>query len=384
MKNNRFLRHGFLQVLILLFPIVVYLILKISTNLETSELHFIVFPLAMLCFALLFIKRYLVYLFLFFVPFYLISLRYTFSFSVDRSFSGVVLSKLKDDRQESAGIMLREQILRFARYEQGDKFKRYYHLIRSHKQAIRSFPRAKVIVWGSYRQLMLSFQPYREGFTSIAAVSRPVVTVKGREDPLVNKHKVRNFQIISYIPGISLPYAPVAEAGFYLTSIAQAEELRAQKSEEAFAKRLDAYMAAGLQSRANWKSAMHLAYPWFQIGNIYLEQALENNYGNQGLIECAKKAYRRASYFLQAKEHPILRASIFNNQAIVYMLDSSGGIESLRKAQRLLVNAEKQIQLKSLWKPKGYVTKAIKENIKKQKAFFKKFSKKAKNKRAIK
>jgi hypothetical protein len=322
------------------------------SELDLSERHYLVFPLAVVFGIYVFFqdRRTSLIALVAILPILIFGSRYLFSLNVDEEYSGVVLARLRDDPNESSTLKLREQIDLFANSSERGEMERHFKPLRSHRVALRRFPRAHAVVWGDTHTIRVSLKE------SGRAITRYSKHIRKQELPLA---------IIESIPGVEVSFEPVTQTGRYLAQLIEAISLEHENAPEDTLETL--YLSMG-HHLSRWSSYAHVAYPWFKLGNIYLRKAYESTDGPTSYAQCANHAYSSAAAFLQPYTHPQLRATVFNNKAVLLLLEAEKKTlrqrkETARKLlQKALIIAERGGG--GEWRPSKYILRAIRGNLK--------------------
>jgi hypothetical protein len=75
--------------------------------------------------------------------------------------------------------------------------------------------------------------------------------------------------------------------------------------------------------RSTWTASSHLAYPWWQVGNILLYDALIEKLSNQKQLQCAIKAYEESLSLVRLNNNPKLAIAIKNNLLVAEAINMS-------------------------------------------------------------
>ncbi len=75
--------------------------------------------------------------------------------------------------------------------------------------------------------------------------------------------------------------------------------------------------------RASWSSSDHLAAPKLMLGTYYLVQALSGATLEWGDLRCADASFRSARIIMNKGRNPVLKAAVYNNEAVIRILTSS-------------------------------------------------------------
>ncbi|MCB0319788.1 MAG: hypothetical protein KDD60_02610 [Bdellovibrionales bacterium] len=144
-------------------------------------------------------------------------------------------------------------------------------------------------------------------------------------------------KLIRYVPRLYVPLDPKKRTIEYLAHLLSAEA--PLRSDELQFRELSLRAAGG--EWGAWASGAHLAYPWWLLGNDYLQQALSATSLEKGTLRCAEDSYGRASSLLRAFDNPHLRAAVFQNKALILAARGTrkGERDSLKEAKQLLRNA---------------------------------------------
>ncbi|MCB0320219.1 MAG: hypothetical protein KDD60_04780 [Bdellovibrionales bacterium] len=343
-----------------MLPVFIFWAAREGFGLESSEAHYVVFPLlASVIFSLVGGARFGAFLgAIFVIPVVFLGSRYAFSFSVTSSSSDVILTRFNRDSEETETSVLREQIYRFLEKADHKRVRRSYQSVESHSSARDAFPNAPIVVWGKNERVGVSFQKSEFPFESV---------------PVFLGKQARTLQVISTIPGFQVSLQPVNQTGEFLAHILKAELLEQatpdwRNSGEQL-QSIEEALLSGSAIRALWTSNGHLAYPLWKLGNIALL-----DFGRLGMphgeLVCANRQYSAAASKLQPKDNPPLRAAIFNNKAVVSLLLATNGQRSdverrkgIRTARELFKKADAISEKKSAWTPKRYITKVVRRNL---------------------
>lgn len=350
------------QFALLLVPIVLFWLLPLVSpylqpvalepigveEMGLSERHYFIFPLAVALLAFVFFRRLssvaigLACIF----PVMVFGSRYVFSYSFDSEYPGVVLARLHSDSTESKTLRLREQILRFSSPESRESIERHFQPIRTHKAARSRFPNAPAVVWGDGDKVKISM-PDSESNRVIFA--RNV----GR--------KVVRLHLIHRIPGFDISYEPLQQTGLFISRFIHSLELEARS--RPFEQLEQLYIEMG-EHRSGWKKHTHMGYPWWKLGNLYVEEAFASVSGNTW-AKCAAGAYSKAAARLHPHAHPLLRASTFNNKAVSLLIGGGSQTKADKKAALVLLKKAAEIaKRKGRWGARKYVMLAIRQNQK--------------------
>lgn len=318
-------------------------------EMDLSKRHYFMFPLVVALLTFVLFQRWSAAIVgvACILPVMIFGSRYVFSFAVDTSYPGVVLARLNKDVQEAKTLRLREQVLRFLPEEFHESIERHFAPIRAHKGAIRRFPSAPAVVWGDGKRVKVSFQDSE---------------VNSETFPRTYGNRSVPVEIVTTLPGLDLSFEPVQQTGLYLSRLIQSFEL--EKRGASFEELEQVFLETTVH-QSTWDSYVHLAYPWWKLGNMYLERSFGGP-RDTVLSKCARDAYGESAALISPGAYPLFRAAVFNNKAAALLLDESEPLKQKRKKEirQLLHTATLIVHRKGKWRPSKYVVKAIKTNLK--------------------
>ncbi len=173
------------------------------------------------------------------------------------------------------------------------------------------------------------------------------------------------FKAIRYVPRIHVPQTPAGSTIDFFAHLLSAK--RPPEDLQGYSE-LSLRAAGGI--RAPWVSGAHLAYPWWKLGNDFLERALGGESPERGFQLCAERAYVQAGSFLRPHDNPILRAAIFQNKALLLVEQAArkGQRKKLKEAKKLLVNARNFLARATLSQDEKGTLRVVKGNLKRLEA----------------
>ncbi|MCB0353478.1 MAG: hypothetical protein KDD64_08145 [Bdellovibrionales bacterium] len=166
--------------------------------------------------------------------------------------------------------------------------------------------------------------------------------------------------LIRHVPALWIAFHPPSETVRFLGALFSGLELREASSVEDLAQ-YEATLLAAAEQRSPWRSFSHLAYPWWRLGNFYVEEFIRSGYSDEGPLDCALHAYTQAASFLRRGDNSPLQAAVYNNKAVALLLKSTdeNSTAALELVEKALVYSKEP---DSLVKPKG-MRKILTANI---------------------
>lgn len=137
-----------------------------------------------------------------------------------------------------------------------------------------------------------------------------------------------------------MSYDPVSATSSFLAAMIAAQ-LEFDKRFES--NRYELALLQASRTEAFWTSFAHRAYPFWLLGNHYLERAVRARNVQKRSLVCAIKAYKEATRYLRRGDNPALEASIYNNLGLVHALRGYlvGKKKEIKKADKLMGLAAK-------------------------------------------
>lgn len=207
------------------------------------------------------------------------------------------------DELEADTRVFREQLNSYLAHIGDYEVQRLYMQINSSEAAqayLADHPNVQGLIWGDQEWQNVYFQyaaPLTIGSIAVAPLSAGKAMLK----------------IVQSVPAIGLSIEPRQATQHFLSFITAAKLGSASSDEEDLLRN-----AGALATR--WSSYAHRAWPWWRLGNLYLQRALKGEQVELGELDCAKRAYAFAASMLQPNDNPELRAAIFNNYAVTLLV----------------------------------------------------------------
>lgn len=257
----------------------------------------------------------------------------------------LLVSRQANDPEEKQSRIFREALLRLRQdyaYGKSDAgIVRFYGYINSEEQAnnlLRRNREVAGVLWAKDRWWVLSWPV------------TPAIEI-GTVSTGSSLGKLSGFKAIANISAIGFSKKPEDASARFIVNLAEVFSplplTDRSSGKGSFKMQEIALLAAGTQ-RAFWTSSAHLAYPWFILGNLYLEDLLINGY-QSGKAKCAASAYRNGLSLLRSRhDNPELCLALFNNNAALLVLRAvyEGKYLLFKKARRYLRSGLKAGQYK--------------------------------------
>lgn len=225
----------------------------------------------------------------------------------------VAVALLGQDAYESKSTLLREAIRRDVHIRGLDRSvvaRRSSERITSANGAdqylavLHSIP---FVVWGTGKWINLSFHP-----------SRSVLVRSSDLEPWL---KYTRLKFVESVPVIGMTLEPRADTARFIVTLAQIFGAARSIPEDRVLEAVETNLKDSALHIAQWTTFAHRAYPWWQLGNLYMHQALSHGRFDAALLHCAIDAYTQARRMAGAKgDNPELLAAALNNRAVAHAL----------------------------------------------------------------
>ena len=239
----------------------------------------------------------------------LFSIAYSFTSPLHIGRGGALIARLSSDELQTETRIFRERINKFLSYSTHVTAHSFFEEFDSYSEVrdfIENHPRISLVTWGSTRWINIAFR------TEEPVSLKELGLETGFSD-------ASSLKIIKSIPVIGMSYEPTNDTASFIADILVGVSDGGRK----FTKedRQLALQHAATQ-RATWSSFAHRTYAFWLLGNLYLEEAFQNEEISRGSLNCALDSYKRGLQFLRKNDNPELEAALYNNYAIALFLQA--------------------------------------------------------------
>ncbi len=261
----------------------------------------------------------------------------------------VLVARLVGDEFEAASRVFREQIKEAARGERDIQLRRYHAPLAGYQEAqkLLADSGALAVIWGTKHWLSVSFAAGKDFFLG--------------NNEIVSWEKMIGLKPVSSVSVIGMSRIPEPDTVRFLASFLVGSSIvinSGASSSEVDYGRMETELLSAATIRAHWTSYAHRAFPFWVLGNFYLQRGLQDGRYERAYLLCAIRAYTRARELLRYHENPELLAAILNNRAFVHFL--IGWMEHRSDLKETaLVELKVAAQLERIKNPFGYRYRAV-------------------------
>ena len=236
----------------------------------------------------------------------LLGVFYSYTYPLQAGAGGFVIARLEGDALQNETRIFRERInstLGRTSHFRGLNIAENFSNGEQAKEFLVNNKNIRILISGNKRWISLFFPERAPRTLKESGLSLPI-------------ENIADMKIDYSVKSIGVSYEPSQPTVAFLANLAEGT-LRNGDSDNNLIEL--ALLQAG-SIEAFWTSFAHRAYPWWMLGNYYLETSLRDSGYSKTLLRCAGYAYGRAGGFLRKGDNPDLRASILNNLALVHTL----------------------------------------------------------------
>lgn len=242
--------------------------------------------------------------------------------STDNAATGrILVARLSDDELETKSRIFREQINRRIPTDFDALVIRHSQQLQSPEQARRELDRvgAAAVVWNKGAHLRVELPMYSE--------QQPVSTW-GRASARLSElwpgalqggrveKRVGALRLALAVPQIYFSFDPQGESARFLTELSPA--LAALAGGYATSAKLEPLLREAGSIFGTWRGLSHRAYPYWLLGNRYMQEVGQQSDFDLGALQCAFNAYGEALRFIRRFENDALWTAIQNNLGVLF------------------------------------------------------------------
>lgn len=231
----------------------------------------------------------------------------------------LVIARMPQDTERKDTTLFVKEIQQFMHAGDSPHLGIFYRPVLSATDAQRllRYGSAFALLGGDEKWLQLNFK--RNKFTRPLKV--PITLSK--------RHEV--FRLSRYVPSIGFSVEPRRQSAHFISLLLRSFDKPPQVAES--------YLQSAATYRSTWTTLSHLAYPYWRMGNIHIENFIEGGMRDSAELTCALEAYTEGATLLQPNDNPPLRASLFTNKAIALLLAKSATSGARKDAKKLFHKA---------------------------------------------
>jgi len=269
--------------------------------------------------------------------------------------TGIAVATFRDDSFSSKTRIVRDMIQDSKFYSNSKNIGIRYETIHNEQEARKHLGENKIslLIWGDTKRVRVSINP------------EPAYVVNGAASFYSS---LRGFKLVQTIPAFYLSFSPQQNTadfigGFisgYIPKLSQYLELNEYEALE-----LDSNLLRIAEMLSRWTSFSHRSVAYFHLATRIIASELRHSEYRKEKLDTALHYLGNASSFLMVRDDPEIKAAVFNNTGILYLMKyiGEGNKEHRKKARKFLSLSKKFLGLKSPFGIKVISPKVAKKNL---------------------